>query len=165
MEGVRQQMGDTLEVIDRAFLTSKEDLHRMSELLLVFEEDLPAASAGGDRLLQGFVGVDGGDGNFVERHLGIHGRGGESGGALGTETTGIDRILLVATCNHLPVVHQDGRADLKMGILRVGTGGRHLGVAQQLAQVVGQFLATFIHAHLGFQCNRLHTMQSKTPQI
>ena len=45
VEGVWQQGGHTLEVVDGTFLTREDDLNRMSELLFVFKQYLTAAPA------------------------------------------------------------------------------------------------------------------------
>ena len=72
MEGVWQQGGHALEMVDGAFLTGEDDLNRMAEFLLIFEQYLAAAPARGNWLFERFFRVDSCDNNLVERHFGVH---------------------------------------------------------------------------------------------
>ena len=72
MEGVRQQMRHTLEMVDGTLLTGKNDLNGVTELLLVLEQHLTAASTRGDGLLERLLGVDGRDDNLVEPLISIY---------------------------------------------------------------------------------------------
>ena len=161
MEGVGKQCGHVMEMVNRAFLTSEDDLYRMTELLLILEQHLATAAARGDRFLERFVRIDGRDDDFVKGHFGIHGRSSESGDTLRTESAREDRILLVGTGDYLAIVHQDGRSDLKMRVFRIRVGGCFFRLMQQFQQILRQFLATVIHLHLGFQCYRLHIFFAK----
>ena len=49
--------------------------------------------------------------------------------ALGAQPTGVNRVLLIGAGDHHAVVHQNGRSDLEVGVLRIGAGGSLVGMA------------------------------------
>ena len=139
-----------MEVVDGTFLTRKDDLNRMPELLLIFEQHLTAASARRDRLFKRLFRVDSCDNNLVEWHFGVHGGSRKSRRAFSAKPARIDGILLIGARDYFAIVHLDCCPDLEMGILRIRTGGCFLSMSQQFLQIVRQLLTIVIHPHLSF---------------